>query len=80
MDWESAGHIVGPTGPQGEKGDKGEKGDQGPQGPQEMVRPKGDKGGVEAYGERYLHTNQTLSIKQYTDTVILLPNTNPSFP
>lgn len=40
MDWESAGHIVGPTGPQGEKGDKGEKGDQGPQGPQEMVRPK----------------------------------------
>ncbi len=22
MDWESAGHIVGPTGPQGEKGDK----------------------------------------------------------
>lgn len=22
MDWESTGHIVGPTGPQGEKGDK----------------------------------------------------------
>lgn len=168
MNWESAGHIVGPTGPQGEKGDKGEKGDQGPQGmkgeqgmagpkgeqgergiqgpkgemgpqgiqgiqgiqgkmglqglqgaigpkgdagpqgPQGMVGPKGDKGepgpigpqgikgetgemgprgltgpkgdkgGVEAYGERYLHTNQTLSVKQYTDTVIPLPNTNPS--
>lgn len=66
MDWENAGHIVGPTGP---KGDIGLSGGTGPMG------PTGPANGVNAYGERYLHSQSMLNVTQFVDTVIPLDKT-----
>lgn len=84
MDWENAGHIVGPTGPKGDIGPKGDKGDQGPIGPKGdigLTGPTGSVGatgpanGVNAYGERFLHNQNMLSVTPFVDTVIPLDST-----
>lgn len=60
MDWENAGHIVGPTGPKGDIGPKGDKGSTGPTGPkgergntgpQGLKGDKGDQGPIGPKGD-----------------------------
>lgn len=66
---------IGPKGMQGIQGIQGMqgvKGDTGPTGPKGERGEKGDKGGIVSYGERYLHSTKTISVNQFSDTIIPL--------
>ena len=69
---------TGETGPQGEPGPKGDTGEQGPQGVPGPQGPKGDPYGIEAYALRYTNTDQSFSVKQFTEAIIPLESTGPA--
>ena len=57
---------------------KGEAGLQGPRGNKAFLVLRGDPNGVGAYGERYSNSNQRISIKDNTETIIPFEETGPA--